>query len=44
MAAGAGRAFGLDHWVLPYLGSVWDGTKKNGRLTLTWGKNKNKGK
>ncbi len=40
MAAGAGRAFGLDHWVLPYLGKVWDGTKKNGRLTLSWGKNK----
>jgi NADH dehydrogenase len=40
MAAGAGRAFGLDHWVLPYLGRVWDGTKKNGRLTLIWGKDK----
>ena len=34
IAAGAGRAFGLDHWLLPYLGKVWDGTKKNGRLTL----------
>ncbi len=38
IAAGAGRAFGLDHWVLPYLGRVWDATKKNGRLTLTFGK------
>lgn len=39
-AAGAGRAFGLDHWVLPYLGRVWDGTKKNGRLTLIFGSNR----
>ncbi len=37
IAAGAGRAFGLDHWVLPYLGRVWDATKKNGRLTLIFG-------
>ncbi len=40
IAAGAGRAFGLDHWVLPYLGRVWDGTKKNGRLTLFFGRNR----
>ncbi len=40
MAAGAGRAFGLDHWVLPYLGRVWDATKKNGRLTLIFGGNR----
>ncbi len=38
VAAGAGRAFGLDHWVLPYLGRAWDATRKNGRLTLTFGK------
>ncbi len=36
MAAGAGRAFGLDHWVLPYFGRVWDASKKNGRLLLTF--------
>jgi NADH dehydrogenase len=35
MAAGAGRAFGLDHWLLPYLGRVWDSSKKNGRLMLS---------
>ena len=39
-AAGAGRAFGLDHWVLPYLGRVWDATKKRGRLTLFFGDNR----
>lgn len=39
-AAGAGRAFGLDHWVLPYLGRVWDATKKKGRLTLIFGDNR----
>ena len=38
IAAGAGRAFGFDHWVLPYFGRVWDATKKNGRLTLIFGK------
>jgi NADH dehydrogenase len=38
MAAGAGRAFGLDHWLLPYLGRVWDASKKNGRLLLTFRK------
>jgi NADH dehydrogenase len=37
VAAGAGRAFGLDHWLLPYIGRVWDATKKNGRLILTFG-------
>lgn len=40
LAAGAGRAFGFDHWVLPYLGRVWDATKKNGRLTLIFGENR----
>lgn len=40
VAAGAGRAFGLDHWVLPYFGRVWDATKKNGRLTLIFGRSK----
>jgi NADH dehydrogenase len=40
IAAGAGRAFGFDHWVLPYLGRVWDATKKNGRLTLIFGRNR----
>lgn len=40
VAAGAGRAFGLDHWVLPYLGRVWDASKKNGRLTLIFGRNR----
>jgi len=39
-AAGAGRAFGLDHWVLPYFGRVWDATKKRGRLTLFFGGNR----
>lgn len=39
-AGGAGRAFGLDHWVLPYLGRVWDATKKRGRLTLFFGDNR----
>ena len=38
MAAGAGRAFGLDHWLLPYFGRVWDASKKNGRLLLTFRK------
>jgi NADH dehydrogenase len=40
IAAGAGRAFGFDHWVLPYFGRVWDATKKNGRLTLIFGDNR----
>lgn len=40
IAAGAGRAFGLDHYLLPYLSRVWDATKKNGRLVLTFGKNR----
>ena len=40
IAAGAGRAFGLDHWVLPYFGRVWDATKKKGRLTLIFGDNR----
>ena len=38
IAAGAGRAFGLDHWLLPYIGRVWDSSKKNGRLLLTFDK------
>lgn len=38
MCAGAGRAFGLDHWLLPYIGRVWDASKKNGRLQLTFRK------
>lgn len=36
IAAGAGRAFGLDHWLLPYTARVWDASKKNGRLTLSF--------
>jgi NADH dehydrogenase len=40
IAAGAGRAFGLDHWVLPYFGRVWDATKKKGRLTLIFRDNR----
>jgi len=36
IAAGAGRAFGLDHWLLPYLGRVWGGSKKNGQLMLAF--------
>jgi NADH dehydrogenase len=40
IAAGAGRAFGFDHWVLPYFGRVWDATKKRGRLTLIFGDNR----
>ena len=38
IAAGAGRAFGLDHWLLPYLGRVWGGSKKNGKLMLAFDK------
>ena len=38
MAAGAGRAFGLDHYVMPYLARVWDAVKKNGKLILTFGR------
>lgn len=38
MLAGAGRAFGLDHWLMPYLGRVWDASKKNGRLLLMFRK------
>ena len=44
IAGGAGRAFGGDHWVLPYLGRVWDATKKNGRLILTFNKKRFKNK
>jgi NADH dehydrogenase len=36
IAAGAGRAFGLDHWLLPWLGRVWGASKKNGQLMLTF--------
>jgi NADH dehydrogenase len=38
MAAGIGRAFGLDHWLLPYIGKVWGASKKNGRLMLAFNK------
>jgi NADH dehydrogenase len=33
-AGGLGRAFGLDHYILPYLARVWDAARKNGRLIL----------
>lgn len=36
MCAGAGRAFGLDHYLLPYIASVWDASKKNGRLLISF--------
>lgn len=38
IAAGAGRAFGLDHWLLPYLGRVWGTSKQNGKLMLAFNK------
>lgn len=38
IAAGAGRAFGLDHWLLPYLGRVWGTSKQNGKLMLAYNK------
>jgi len=40
VAGGVGRAFGLDHYILPYIARVWDATRKNGRLILRfkWGK------
>ncbi len=38
MLAGAGRAFGLDNYLLPYLGNVWGASKQNGRLVLAPGR------
>ncbi len=31
---GAGRAFGMDYYLLPYLNNVWDSFRKNNRLKL----------
>ncbi|HBN84810.1 MAG TPA: pyridine nucleotide-disulfide oxidoreductase [Clostridiales bacterium] len=31
---GAGRAFGLDYYLIPYLCNVWDNFSKNGKLRL----------
>jgi NADH dehydrogenase len=31
---GAGRAFGIDYYLLPYLNNVWDSFKKNKRFRL----------
>lgn len=39
---GAGRAFGLDHWLQPYGDRIWNGAMKNGRLRLFFRKDKRK--
>jgi NADH dehydrogenase len=31
---GAGRAFGLDYYLIPYLCNVWDSLRKNKKLRL----------
>jgi NADH dehydrogenase len=31
---GAGRAFGLDYYLLPYLNNLWDRFRKSGKLGL----------
>lgn len=31
---GAGRAFGMDYYLMPYLCNVWDNFRKNGRFKL----------
>jgi len=31
---GAGRGFGLDYYIIPYLNNVWNNCRKNGRLKL----------
>jgi len=31
---GAGRGFGLDYYIIPYLNNVWNNFKKNGKLRL----------
>ena len=30
----AGRAFGLDYYLLPYLNNLWDRFRKSGKLGL----------
>ena len=35
---GAGRAFGLDYWIIPYVNRVLESKKKNGRLRLIFKK------
>lgn len=34
LMGGAGRAFGLDYYALPYLNNLWEHTAKNGRFSL----------
>lgn len=34
MMGGAGRAFGLDHYLQPWLNNIWDQFKRNGKLKL----------
>ena len=37
-AGGLGRAFGLDHWILPYSANVLDAHRKNGKWRFWFGK------
>ena len=37
---GAGRAFGLDYWIIPYLNRVWESKIKNGKLRLIFKREK----
>jgi NADH dehydrogenase len=37
MMGGAGRAFGLDHWVMPWLKKWWNGTRFARRTYLYTG-------
>lgn len=39
---GAGRAFGLDYWLIPYTTRVWESSQKSGRLRLLFKKDKRK--
>lgn len=36
LMGGAGRAFGLDYYALPYLSNLWDHARKNGKLRLAF--------
>jgi len=31
---GAGRGFGLDYYIIPYLNNVWNNCRRNGKLKL----------
>ncbi|HBQ65014.1 MAG TPA: pyridine nucleotide-disulfide oxidoreductase, partial [Clostridiales bacterium] len=39
---GSGRAFGLDHWIMPYLDRVWTSWRKNAKLRLFFPKSNRK--